>query len=122
MSNLNEKPAVETSCKPLWIYAFIVLGGCAACAFAALTLFSSLFEQSKPLTAPPPASNETESGHDKFISPDEARTQRLSAAKPVVSGMFVKDPYGCAYMFQYLSARLSVTPVLDEHKRPICDK
>lgn len=121
MSNLNEKPAVETFRKPLWIWALIVLGGCTACAFVALTFFPPVFEQVKHLAAQP-ISNEIESGHDKFISPDEARAQRLSAAKTVVHGMFVKDPYGCAYMFQYLSARLSVTPVLDEHKQPVCDK
>lgn len=120
MSNLNEKPAVASNHKPLWMRGLILLGG-GACALGVLTFFPSSFAQIRHLLAQPISSAIASDG-DKFISPAEARAQQLSAARTAVHGMFVKDPYGCTYMFQYLAAQLSLTPVLDEHKQPVCDK
>jgi hypothetical protein len=121
MSNLNEKPVVESIRKPLWQRALIMLGGGTVSALFALTFFPSTFEQAAQLVARP-ISSAMASDSEKFISPAESRAQKLSAAKTAAHGMFVKDPYGCTYMFQYVSARLSLTPVLDEHKQPVCEK
>lgn len=121
MSNLNEKPAADIPRKPLWLRALIVSGGGTACALFTLTFFPSAFEQASRLIAQP-ISSAIASNSEKFISPAEARAQKLAGARTAVHGMFVKDSYGCAYMFQYLSARLTLAPVLDEHKQPVCDK
>lgn len=121
MSNLNEKPAFDITRKPLWQRTLVVAGGGAACALFVLTFFPSAFDQASRLIARP-ISSAIASDSEKFISPAEARAQKLAGARTAVHGMFVKDSYGCAYVFQYLSARLTLAPVLDERKQPVCDK
>lgn len=121
MSNLNEKPLVEILRRPLWQRALLMLVGGSACGIFALTFFPSTFDQVSRMIAYP-ISNAVASEGEKFISPAQARAEKLSNAKTVVHGMYVKDSYGYAYMFQYLSAQLTLTPVLDAQKQPVCDK
>lgn len=121
MSNLNEKSAVNISRKPLWQRALIMLAGAASCALFALTFFPSAYERVARMIGQPISSAAASEG-ENFVSPAVARGQKLANAKTMVHGMFVKDPYGCAYMFQYLSAQLVLTPVLDENKHPVCNR
>ena len=121
MSNLNEKPVGDIPQKPLWQRTLMLLGAGTACAIFTLTFFPSAFEQVSRMIAQPISSASASEGED-FVSPARARAQKLSRAKTVVHGMYVKDAYGCSYMFQYLSAQLTLTPVLNEHSQPVCDK
>lgn len=121
MRNRFEKFTVDTACKPLWMRTLFILLTGMGCAFFALAFFPSVFESVTRLLGQP-ISNANASENNNFISPAAARVQQLANAKTVVHGMFIKDSYGCAYMFQYLSATLTLTPVLDEHKQQVCDK
>ncbi len=60
------------------------------------------------------------SSHAPAIDPAQARLHRLADALPVQHGTYVRDPYGCLYMFQYLAGSLSVTPVKDGNGQPVC--
>lgn len=121
MSKLNMKSAPPASCKPFWLRTFIVLGSVGATGILALAFFPDARQHAGDVVAHS-ISSAIASDYDTFVSPAEARKQRLSEAKTAVHGMYVKDAYGCIYMFQYLSARLSVTPVLDERQQPVCIK
>lgn len=121
MSTPHEPSVVAPSRKSWRQRALVALAGIAACALIALLFIPSAFERASRLFVEP-ASGAMAAGSNQFISPAEARAQKLAAAKTAVHGMFVKDPYGCVYMFQYLSAQLSLTPVLDENNRQVCDK
>lgn len=121
MGSPNETSRADIARKPLWQRALVILGGSAAFTLFVLTFFPSEFELVSRMVARPISSAVASDGAD-FISPREARAQRLSRAKTAVHGMYVKDPYGCVYMFQYLSAHLTLVPVLDEHRQPVCGR
>jgi hypothetical protein len=112
MSIPNEKPAA-----PLWKRVAVLIVGC-LCALFALLFYPPAFDAARTLL-PQPISSAIAS-NNKSLAPAEVRKQRLTEAKAVVHGMYVKDPYGCVYMFQYVSAQLSLAPVLDEQKQPVC--
>lgn len=119
MSFLNEKPAVQHSHTPLWKRAAVILGSSSLCALFALVFYPPAFEAARSLIAQP-ISSAIASDNGRFVSPAQARRQQLGEASIAVHGMYVKDPYGCVYMFQYVSAQLSLTPVLDEQRQPVC--
>lgn len=121
MSNLREQAAAPPSRKRFWLHAYFMVATACASGLVALVFFPAAFEQADDRIGYP-ISNADTSDHGKYISPEETRLQKLSDAKTAVHGMYVKDPYGCVYMFQYLSAQLSLTPVLDAHQRQVCLK
>lgn len=54
--------------------------------------------------------------------PATARSHRLADALHAQHGTYVSDPYGCLYVFQYLDAKLSLTPVRDENRQQVCQR
>lgn len=113
MISLNEKP----DRKFVYIRILLIASFGAAAMLALIAVFPSVFE---PLHLPHPLLSEHSAANAGFPPPHEARNQRLANAPTVTHGGFVKDPYGCAYTFRYIDAQLSLTPVTDERKRPVC--
>lgn len=95
----------------------LVTAGSILGALAALLLFPPALEAARSLF-PQPIANAF-AGQDG-MSPAEARKQRIAEARTAVHGMYIKDPYGCVYMFQYVAARLYLTPVLGDHGQQLC--
>jgi hypothetical protein len=120
MGIMNEEPVVQSHPDPLWRR---ILPGVAAvaCAILALYFYPPAFEAARELLAPP-ISSAIASDKGSYISPAEASRQQMSNATTAVHGMFVKDAYGCLYMFQYLSAQLILEPVLNEQKQRVCGR
>lgn len=121
MGNMNQEPAVLRSPKPLWMRAIILFCAAAGSALFAVAFYPPMFDAVRSMLAQP-ISNALAADHDASPSPAQARQHRITDAKTAVHGMFVKDPYGCVYMFQYVSAQLSLVPVLDEHKQALCNR
>jgi hypothetical protein len=122
MSNPNEKTAVGNTRKPTWQRIVVVATGIGLSALVIVNFFPSALEYFRRYFALPISSAAASGNGGSPFSPAEARKHSLSDARIAVHGMFVKDPYGCVYVFQYLAARLSLTPILDEQEQPICNK
>jgi hypothetical protein len=118
MSILNKKPATQHALGLLW-KRIVVLVGSSVCVLSALMFYPPAFEAVQTLLLQP-ISSAIASDNDRSLAPSEVRKQRVTDAKTAVHGMYVKDPYGCVYMFQYVSAQLSLAPVVDEQKQPVC--
>lgn len=115
---MNDKAADPLSRLPLWKRALAVLGGGVAL-LVALMFYPPAYESARMLLARP-ISSAIASDAGKLISPSSARRQQISEAQPVVHGTYLRDPYGCIYMVEYVAAKLSVAPVLDGQRQPIC--
>jgi hypothetical protein len=118
LGNMDDKAADSLPHLPLWKRALAVLGGAMLILFA-LMLYPPAFESARMLLARP-ISSAIASDAGKIISPSSARRQQVSEAKAVVHGTYLKDPYGCIYMVEYVAVKLSVVPVLDEQLQPVC--
>lgn len=94
----------------------VALGGLCA-VMLALMFYPPAYESARMLLARPISSA---IASDSFISPAEARRQQVSSARPVVHGTYLKDPYGCVYVVEYVGAKLSLSPVLDDRRQPVC--
>lgn len=94
----------------------VAIGGICAMLLA-LLFYPPAFESARMLLARPISSA---LASDTVISPSEARRQRISSARPVVHGTYLKDPYGCVYMVEYVGAKLSLSPLLDDRQQPVC--
>ncbi|HYD62243.1 MAG TPA: hypothetical protein VEC35_17915 [Noviherbaspirillum sp.] len=115
---MNDKAADSLPYLPLWKRALAVLG-CAILVLVALMFYPPAFESARMMLARP-ISSAIASDAGTIISPSSARRQQVSNAKAVVHGTYLKDPYGCVYMVEYVAAMLSVVPVLDEQRQPVC--
>lgn len=94
----------------------VALGGLCA-VMLALMFYPPAYESARMLLARPISSA---IASDSFISPAKARRQQFSSARPVVHGTYLKDPYGCVYVVEYVGAKLSLSPVLDDRRQPVC--
>jgi hypothetical protein len=115
MSNQNDAPAVQHTPRLLRMPLVLVCGTTFAAALA-LLFYPPTFEAVRGLLAKPISS--AIAADDTSLA--QRRKHRITDARTAVHGMFVKDPYGCVYMFEYVSAQLSLTPVRDEHGEPVC--
>ncbi|HJV85523.1 MAG TPA: hypothetical protein VJ698_08580 [Noviherbaspirillum sp.] len=95
----------------------LVAGGCAVGAVAVLFLFPPALEAARSVL-PQPITNAFAA--QESMSPAEARKQQIAQARTAVHGSYIKDPYGCVYMFQYVAARLYLVSVLDERGQQVC--
>ncbi|WP_136419393.1 MULTISPECIES: hypothetical protein [Oxalobacteraceae] len=116
----NEKPVFRQRRMPQWKRTALMTGGCVLGTLVALSFYPPTLEAARSLL-PQPISNAIASQNGKYLSPAEARKQHLSEAGTAVHGMYIKDPYGCVYMFQYVSASLSLIPVVSEHGKQVCE-
>lgn len=116
----DEKPVFRQRRAPQWKRTALVTGGCVLGTLVAFSFYPPALEAARSLL-PQPISNAFASQNGKYLSPAEARKQHLSEAGTAVHGMYIKDPYGCVYMFQYVSASLSLVPVVSEHGKQICE-
>lgn len=118
MGMMNEKVADSLPRLLLWKRALAVLGA-GILVLAALMLYPPAYESARILLTRP-ISSAMASDASRIISPSSARRQQVSDARAVVHGSYLKDPYGCVYMVQYVAAKLSLMPVLDEKRQPVC--
>jgi len=120
MGILNDRTAVFPSPTTRWRRTAVVLG-CIGLALAVLLSYPPAFESARMLFGKLVANTGAPQG-DSLLSPAEVRRQQLSHASTAVHGSFVKDAYGCVYVFQYIAAKLTLTPVFDDQNRPVCGK
>jgi hypothetical protein len=120
MSFVNEKPATSSR-RPLWKRAAVIAIGTGATALLVLTFFPPAFESLRYLSTQPIASAFA-SGAQESAASVQIRGRQIAQAQTVAHGSFVKDPYGCVYVFQYIAARLILEPVLDAYKQPVCKR
>lgn len=94
----------------------VAIGGICA-VLLALMFYPPAYESARMLLARPISSA---LAADAVISPAEARRQQISSARPVVHGTYLRDPYGCVYVVEYIGAKLSLSPLLDDRRQPVC--
>lgn len=123
MSSLNASPAnpaTPPTAKPLLTRVLAALGTAGLGAFAVLMALSFLPPNFVAQLLAPAIPSAIASDAGAGNTAMEARRHRLADALHVQHGTYVSDPYGCLYMFQYLEAKLSLTPVRDEHGSRVC--
>jgi len=113
---MNDKAADFLPRQHVWLRLLVALGA-AGLALLALMAYPPAYESARMMLARPIPSA---MASDNTLSPSEARRQKVSTARAVVHGTYLKDPYGCVYMVEYVAAKLSLSPVLDEQRRPVC--
>lgn len=122
MSTLNASPATPPNSRTLWARALGALGSAGAGALAVIVVLAFLPPQSdlvSDLLAPAiPSALALEADSRPVMS--EMRRHRRNDAGTAQHGMYVRDPYGCLYMFQYIGARLTLVQVVDDHSQPVC--
>lgn len=121
MGNLNEIPAVHSPTRLPWLLALTVPGIAAICMSAAVVSYPAGFDLAGMLISQT-VSTANASESEKPQSPTNAHKQQVATATTATHGMFVKDPYGCVYVFQYVAAQLTLTPMMDEHNQHICNR
>lgn len=120
MSTLNASPVTPADRKPLVMRTLTALATAGAGALAVvmgLAFLPSNFVSQILGPLLPDAVTGAQQGGQRASSP---HTHRLDDALHAQHGTFVSDPYGCLYVFQYLDATLSLTPVRDEHRQQVC--
>lgn len=115
---MNDKAADILPRLPLWKRLLVALGGICL-VLLALMFYPPAYESARMLLSRP-ISSAIASDASGVISPSSARRQQVTAARSVVHGTYVKDPYGCIYMVEYVAAKLSLSPVLDDYRQPVC--
>lgn len=117
---MNDKAADSLPWLPLWKRALIVAGGIAVL-LTALMCYPPAYESARMLLFRPISSAiASDAGRD--MSPSGIRRQQVAQARMVVHGTYLKDPYGCVYMVEYLASTLSLTPVLDNERQQVCTR
>lgn len=111
-----EEPGDKPPYKPGLTTVSAAAGGAAAVLVALVVLALLGFGQAHVTSG---AETDVRRGHP---SPAEARRHRQADALYAQHGTYVRDPYGCVYMFQYLAGSLSLAPVQDEHGELICNR
>lgn len=97
----------------------VAIGGICTILFA-LMCYPPAYEAARILLSQPiPAAVAADA--DGTMSPAEARRQQAATARAVVHGTYLKDPYGCIYMVEYVGAKLSLAPLLDDRRQPVCN-
>lgn len=117
MSTLQAEQAADSDGKPTPKRILATMGAGAAGALAVLVVLALLGLGARP--APTSAEPAVRPGH---MSPADARRHRHSDALHAQHGTYVRDPYGCLYMFQYLVGSLSLAPVQNEAGQLICNR
>ena len=115
---MNENVANSLPRLPLWRRILLTLGA-GVVTLVALMFYPPAYESARLLLARP-ISSAMASDANAVISPSSARRQQVSDAHPVVHGSYLKDPYDCVYMVEYVGAKLSVSPVLNERQEAVC--
>jgi len=115
---MNDKVAVPLPFLLLWKRVTVTLG-CICLLLLALMVYPPAYESARMLLSRPISSAIASNASD-LISPAAARRQQITSARAVVHGSFLKDPYGCIYMVEYIGAKLSLSPLLDEQRQPVC--
>ena len=103
---------------PLWKRMLVALGG-AGLLLLAFMSYPPAYESARMLLFRP-ISSAMASDADAVLSPSDARRQQVATARTVVHGSYLKDPYGCVYVVEYVGAKLSLSPMLDERQQPVC--
>jgi hypothetical protein len=115
---MNDKAADSLPRLPLWKRMLVALGSICL-VLLALLFYPPAYESARMLLSRP-ISSAIASDTSGVISPSSARRQQVSEARSVVHGTYVKDPYGCIYMVEYVAAQLTLSPVLDDQRQPVC--
>ncbi|OWW19834.1 hypothetical protein [Noviherbaspirillum denitrificans] len=114
----NDKAADTLPRLPLWKRMLVAIGGICTILLA-LMWYPPAYESARILLARP-ISAAVAADSDGVITPADARRQRAASARAVVHGTYLKDPYGCVYMVEYVGAKLSLAPLLDDRGQPVC--
>lgn len=122
MSTLNTSPVAHLLTTSFWKRVLVTLGIAAAGALAVIMVLAFVPPQSNFLSGlfAPAIPSAQAFGNDSQLIVSEARRHRQQDAKTAQHGMYVRDPYGCLYMFQYVGAQLSLAQVRDDRNQPVC--